>query len=74
MLEWADVVVTVCGHADEQCPLLPPTVKKLHWLLTDPAQASGTEKEIMNVYREIRDVLKIRIHDLLIRLAEEVAL
>ena len=31
MLEKADIVVTVCGHADELCPVLPPTVKKIHW-------------------------------------------
>ena len=38
MIAAANVVVTVCGHADEQCPALPPAVKKLHWPLTDPAK------------------------------------
>ena len=35
MLREANVVVTVCGHADEQCPALPPGVEKIHWPLTD---------------------------------------
>jgi arsenate reductase len=42
MLERADVLVTVCGHADEQCPTVPSAVKKIHWPLSDPAWASVT--------------------------------
>ncbi|MGH7480013.1 MAG: arsenate reductase ArsC, partial [Candidatus Methylomirabilales bacterium] len=37
MLRNADVVVTVCGHAAEHCPALPPHVRKLHWPIDDPA-------------------------------------
>ena len=47
MLQRADVMVTVCGHADEQCPVLPPGVAKVHWPLTDPAKATGSEEEII---------------------------
>ena len=47
MLQGADIVVTVCGHADELCPALPPGVKKRHWPLADPARATGSEEEIM---------------------------
>ena len=65
MLNLADVVVTVCGHADEQCPVLPPGVKKIHWPLTDPAQATGTETEIMDVFRTTRDDIEKRVRDLL---------
>jgi len=42
MLDRADYVVTVCGHADEHCPALPPGTRKEHWPLDDPARASGT--------------------------------
>lgn len=70
MLERADVVVTVCGHADEQCPLLPATLRKLHWPLTDPAKATGTEAEIMNEFRATRDEVEKRVRDLLAKLAE----
>lgn len=66
MLEWADIVVTVCGHADEQCPLLPPSVSKAHWPLVDPAKATGTEKEIVNKFRETRDEVRERVQNLIV--------
>ena len=65
MLRRADIVVTVCGHADEQCPALPPGVKKVHWPLADPAKASGSEEEIMSEFRVTRDEVKRRVQDLL---------
>lgn len=65
MLRRADVVVTVCGHADEQCPVLPQGVKKIHWPLTDPAKATGSEEEIMAEFRATRDEVKSRVEDLL---------
>lgn len=65
MLNSADVVVTVCGHADEQCPALPAGVKKVHWPLTDPAKASGTETEITNEFRATRDDIENRVRKLL---------
>ena len=74
MLEQADVVVTVCGHADEQCPVLPPTIKKVHWPLTDPAKATGTENEISNSFRVTSDEIEQRVRDLLTRLAEGIDL
>ena len=65
MLQRADVVVTVCGHADEQCPSLPPDTKKVHWPLADPAKATGSEQEIMNEFRATRDEVEKRVRDLL---------
>lgn len=65
MIRNADVVVTVCGHADEHCPVLPPGVKKIHWPLSDPAKAKGTEDEIMVVFRATRDEIKARVRALL---------
>ena len=58
MSEQADPGVTVCGHADEHCPLLPPGTQKVHWPLEDPAKATGTEEEIMDVFRGTRDDIK----------------
>lgn len=58
MLAWADLVVTVCGHADEHCPVLPPGVQKKHWPLEDPAKATGTEDEIMAKFRATRDEVR----------------
>jgi arsenate reductase len=65
MLAAADHLVTVCGHADERCPVLPPGVEKEHWPLSDPAQATGTEDEIMAVFRNSRDDIRRRVADLL---------
>jgi arsenate reductase len=60
-----DVVVTVCGHANETCPLLPPEVKRLHWPLEDPAAAAGSEDEILATFRRIRDQVESRVEELL---------
>ncbi|MEJ2384467.1 MAG: arsenate reductase (thioredoxin) [Xanthomonadales bacterium] len=65
MIAAADVVVTVCGHADEQCPALPPSVRKLHWPLSDPAKATGTEPEILAAFRATRDAVEARIRRLI---------
>ncbi len=65
MIRRADVVVTVCGHADEQCPVLPPGVQKIHWPLSDPAKATGTEDEIMAQFRATRDEVRARVVALL---------
>lgn len=65
MIGDANVVVTVCGHADELCPVLPPSVKKIHWPLSDPARATGTEDEIMEAFRSTRDEVRTRVADLL---------
>jgi len=69
MLAQADLVVTVCGHADEHCPLLPPGTKKEHWPLEDPAKARGTEEVIMEQFRASRDDIKARVKELLQRLS-----
>ena len=70
MIDGADVVVTVCGHADEQCPVLPAGVRKLHWPLSDPAQATGTEEQIMHEFRAIRDEVASRVQMLIRDLKE----
>jgi arsenate reductase len=68
MLAAADLVVTVCGHADEHCPLLPAGTRKEHWPLDDPAKATGSEAEIMAVFRASRDEIRQRVEALLQRL------
>ncbi|MGD9021311.1 MAG: arsenate reductase (thioredoxin) [Lysobacterales bacterium] len=67
MLEAADLVVTVCGHADEHCPVLPAGKRKEHWPLSDPAAATGTEDDIMAVFRASRDDIRERVAELLTR-------
>jgi arsenate reductase len=68
ILEWADYVVTVCGHADEHCPVLSPKTSRVHWPLDDPAKAAGTEEEIMAVFRASRDDIRQRVANLIERL------
>jgi len=65
MLQNADVVVTVCGHADEQCPVLPPGISRFHWPLADPAKATGSEEQIMREFRATRDEIEHRIRELI---------
>ena len=71
MIDLADLVVTVCGHADEQCPLLPPGVRKIHWPLDDPARASGEEASVMTVFRASRDDIRERVQSLITELVEQ---
>jgi len=71
MLAQAGLVVTVCGHADEHCPLLPPGTRKLHWPLDDPAKAVVNEDDIMNVFRASRDEVRQRVQGLLEDLAAD---
>ncbi len=59
-----DVVVTVCGNADERCPVLPPEVKKLHWPLDDPAAARGADAEMLATFRKSRDEIEARVTEL----------
>ena len=67
MLAATDLVVSVCGHADEFCPVLAPGTKKEHWPLEDPAKALGSEDEIMDVFRASRDDIEARVKILLKR-------
>ena len=67
-IAWADYLITVCGEADEQCPVLPAVTRKEHWPLADPAQASGSEAEVLAVFRATRDELRQRVAALLERL------
>ncbi|MDZ7754548.1 MAG: arsenate reductase (thioredoxin) [Gammaproteobacteria bacterium] len=71
MLATADLVVTVCGHADEHCPVLPPGTRKEHWPLEDPSKATGTEEEIMAVFRASRDEVRRRVEALIETLESE---
>jgi len=70
MLQAADLVVTVCGHADEHCPALPPDTHREHWPLDDPAKATGSEDEIIKVFRASRDEIRQRVSELLQRVGQ----
>lgn len=62
ILNRADYVITLCGHADEHCPVISnKNVVKWHWGFDDPAKATGTEEEVMGSFRNVRDAIKARI-------------
>lgn len=51
-------VITVCGNADQACPVFPGQVNRYHWPFDDPAHAVGTEDEKLAVFRRVRDEIK----------------
>lgn len=53
-----ETVITVCGNADQACPVFPGQVNRHHWPFDDPAHATGTEEEQMEVFRRVRDEIK----------------
>ena len=56
-----DLVVTVCGNAQADCPVWPGANEVLHWPFEDPADATGSDEEKMECFRKVRDQIKTRI-------------
>jgi arsenate reductase len=52
-------VITVCGNADQACPVFPGQVHRHHWGFADPAHAAGTDEEILAEFRRVRDQIKL---------------
>jgi arsenate reductase len=55
LTEKVETVITVCGNADQVCPIFPGQVNRHHWGFDDPAHATGTEEEQLTVFRRVRD-------------------
>ena len=53
-------VITVCGNADQACPIFPGQAEKHHWPFDDPAKATGSEEEICAVFRRVRDEIRVK--------------
>lgn len=53
-------VITVCSEADAACPVFPGKVNRYHWPFDDPAKATGTDAEVMAVFRRVRDEIRRR--------------
>ena len=53
-----DFVITVCDHANEACPVFPSKSKKFHHNFPDPAKSKGSEEDIRNEFRKVRDIIK----------------
>ena len=54
-----ETVITVCGNADQACPMFPGQVNRHHWGFYDPAHATGTDEEKLVVFRKVRDEIKM---------------
>jgi arsenate reductase (thioredoxin) len=52
-------VITVCGNADQVCPIFPGQVHRHHWGFDDPAHATGTDEEVMAEFRRVRDEIRL---------------
>ena len=61
MPERWDYLVTVCDDANERCPFVPGSVKRLHWSFEDPSRATGAEDERVQVFRRVRDQIQQRL-------------
>ena len=68
LLMQMDLVITLCGHADQSCPFTPPDVKKIHMPVDDPVGTVGTEEQIMEAFRrareEIREIIQKLVKDI----------
>ncbi len=53
-----DYVITLCGNANENCPVFPGKTKVIHRGFEDPASRIGTQKQIMDEFRKIRDQIR----------------
>ncbi len=53
-----DYVITVCDNAKERCPYFPTNAEKFHYNFPDPAKATGTEDEILEEFRRVREMIK----------------
>jgi arsenate reductase len=54
-----NTVITVCGNADQVCPMFPGQLNRYHWGFDDPAHATGSEEEVVAVFRRVRDQIKL---------------
>jgi arsenate reductase len=58
-----DFVITTCDAARETCPFFPGKARHLHWSFNDPAEARGSEEEILSAFRKVREEIKQQISE-----------
>jgi len=52
-------VITVCGNADQACPMYPGQISRYHWGFADPAHANGSEDDVLREFRRVRDEIRL---------------
>ncbi|MDB5210293.1 MAG: protein tyrosine phosphatase [Sediminibacterium sp.] len=58
-----DYVITVCDNAKENCPYFPSNAQKFHHNFPDPAKATGSETQIADQFRQVRELIKSYCHE-----------
>ncbi|MGR9047855.1 arsenate reductase (thioredoxin) [Halobacillus faecis] len=61
ILNNAEYAITLCGDANDKCPMTPPHVNRFHWGFDDPAKAEGTEEEKWAFFQRVRNEIEARI-------------
>ncbi len=56
-----DYVITLCGDANEKCPLFMGGVQRIHMGFDDPPKATGSSEEVLDVYRRVRDEIREKL-------------
>ncbi len=71
LLQTMDVVITLCGNAEEACPRTPPEIKRIHWPINDPVGTPGSEEKIMKEFRRARDEIRNKVDTFINRLRQD---
>ncbi len=66
-----DAIITVCDNANEACPYFPGKVVRFHYSFPDPAKAVGTEEDIMDEFRKVRNLIKTYTADFALRFIDK---
>lgn len=64
MFKWADFVITLCSHARDNCPVIPPDVIHQHWDTANPDRFYTSEAERKIEFAKTRDQIKNRVEKL----------
>lgn len=65
--DFFDIVVTVCDYAKELCPAFGGEVEQLHWSIPDPVGVIGDEKQVLDAFRTVRDLIRGKIEEEFVR-------
>ena len=58
-----DYIITVCDNASQTCPVFPGNATRILWSFDDPAEAKGSEEEVIAVFRRVRDEIEVKLSD-----------
>lgn len=68
-----DYVITVCDNAKESCPVFPGKTRRIHWSFDDPAEADGSEAEVLAGFTRVRDEIRKHLQEFIKNVQEQMA-